>query len=258
MSQGRRTAIVTGGGGGIGGACATAIAAAGDAVAVIDIDLAAAEATRERIEAVGGSAIALQVDASDPEAIAAAVARVGEELGPVEVVVGTVSEERHDHALHTTREDLAAGFLGTVAGALALAQPSVRQMIDAGRGGRIVFIGSLHATLAFPEATSYNVAEAGLHSLARALARDLLPHRIGVNVVEPGWIRTPGESKWYSDEQLDAAEALQPWGRMGRPEDIGAAVGFFTSPAAEFITGTTLRVDGGLSLRMTDLPGAES
>jgi NAD(P)-dependent dehydrogenase (short-subunit alcohol dehydrogenase family) len=257
MSE-RRTAIVTGGGGGIGGACAEAIAAAGDAVAVLDWDRDRAEATRDRIEAAGGTAIALEVNAADDAAMEAAVLRVGEELGPVEVAVGTVSDERHDHALRTSVDDLAAGFLGTTGAALALARPAAEQMIERGRGGRIVFIGSLHATLAFPEATSYNVAEASLHSLARSLARDLLPHRIGVNVVEPGWIRTPGESHWYTDEQLDAAERRQPWGRLGQPADIGAAVAFLASPAAELITGTTLRVDGGLSLRMTDLPGAES
>jgi NAD(P)-dependent dehydrogenase (short-subunit alcohol dehydrogenase family) len=251
-------AIVTGGGGGIGGACAIALAAAGHPVAALDIDAAAAERTREHVVAAGGTAIALEVDATDAAAMAAAVTRVAAELGPVRVAVGTVSKELHHHVMSTDVEELAAGFRGTVGATAALALPVAEQMIAAGGGGRMVFIGSLHATLAFPAATSYNVAEAGLHSYARALARDLLPHRIGVNVVEPGWIRTPGESHFYSDEQLDAAEKAQPWGRLGRPEDVGAAVAFLASSAAEFITGTTLRVDGGLSLGMTDLPGTGS
>ncbi|MGV1046964.1 MAG: SDR family NAD(P)-dependent oxidoreductase [Solirubrobacterales bacterium] len=249
---------MTGGGGGIGAACAQALGAAGDAVAVLDRDVLAAEAVRERIEAAGGTAVALEVDAADAATVETALQRVGEELGSVEVAIGTISDERRSHALRTDLEELTAGFVGTTGAALALARPAAEQMVAAGRGGRIVLIGSLHATLAFPEATSYNVAEASLLALARSLARDLLPHRIGVNVVEPGWIRTPGELLRYGEEQLDAAEPKQPWGRLGRPEDVAAAVGFLASPAAEFITGTALRVDGGLSLRMTDLPGAES
>jgi glucose 1-dehydrogenase len=242
-------AVVTGGAGGIGAACVRALAAAGHDVAVLDPAPAR----------VAEAALQLAVDATAPQELAAALERVRAELGgPIGIAVGGVSHEQHGSALAITPEQLDASLRGTAHAALALAQPVARQMIDAGQGGRIVFVGSLHATLAFPAAAAYNAAEAALLAVARSLARDLLTHRIAVNVVEPGWIDTPGERRWYSEEQLAAAATRMPWGRLGRPDDVAAAVAFLASSQAEYITGTTLRVDGGMSLAMTDLPGADA
>lgn len=257
----RPLAVVTGGGGGIGGAIATALAAAGHDLVLIDRDGAALDAACERLAAATPAAttLAFVADASAPEAVAEALAETRATAGrALDVAVGTISHEQHGSALELTPEALRASVEGTAGAALALAQPAARQLIDAGKPGRIVLIGSLHATLAFPGTAAYNTAEAALLALARSLARDLLQHRIAVNVVEPGWIETPGERRFHSEERLAAAAAAHPWGRLGRAEDVAAAVAFLASPGAEYVTGTTIRVNGGMSLAMTELPGGTS
>jgi glucose 1-dehydrogenase len=250
----RPVAIVSGGASGIGGACAAALARDGHDVAILDRDEGALAAAAERLRATGARVEALAADATDAAAVAAALERCREALGPVAVAVGAVADERHGSALEIAAAELEQSVANTLGAALALVQGASRQMIEAQQPGRVVLIGSLHATIAFPGTAPYNVAEAALAGLARSFARDLLAHRIAVNVVEPGWIDTPGERRWHPEERLRAAGAAHPWGRLGRPEDIAEAVAFLASPAAAYITGASLRVDGGMSLAMTDLP----
>jgi glucose 1-dehydrogenase len=110
--------------------------------------------------------------------------------------------------------------------------------------GKIVIISSVLAEVAFPESAPYNMAKAAINHLAQTMAVELAAHRVNVNVIMPGWIDTPGERVFYSEQQIQESGALLPWGRIGTPEDIGKAVAFLASDDADYITGSILRVDG--------------
>ena len=95
----------------------------------------------------------------------------------------------------------------------------------------------------------YNMAKAAINHLGRTMAAELAGHHINVNMINPGWIDTPGERAFATEEELEEGGRSIPWRRLGRPDDIAAAVSFLVSDEADYITGATLRVDGGLMLR---------
>ena len=129
-----------------------------------------------------------------------------------------------------------------------MAQLVARLMVASGGGGEIVFISSIHAVGPYPLAVAYNAAKAGLNHMAATIAVELMPHRINVNVIEPGWIDTPGERLSFGEEVIAKAGPTLPWGRLGTPRDMGRAAVFLASDQSDYVTGTVLRVDGGLSL----------
>ncbi len=130
-----------------------------------------------------------------------------------------------------------------------MGQLVARHMVARGGGGKIVFISSVHARIPFARSAAYNAGTSGLNALAFTIAAELLKHRINVNVIEPGWIDTPGEHEAFGTQAIaDAAPGL-PWGRLGTPSDIGKAAAFLSSDEADYITGTTLLVDGGFWLK---------
>ena len=121
----------------------------------------------------------------------------------------------------------------------------VAGMVERGKGGKIVFISSVHGAMPYQNAVAYNAAKAGLNHMAKTIARELAPHKINVNIIEPGWIDTPGEHESFGTEYLMEQGRALPWKRLGTPADIGKAATFLSSDAADYITGTIMRVDGG-------------
>ena len=126
-----------------------------------------------------------------------------------------------------------------------MSQLVARHMVSRGNGGKIVFISSVHALMPYAKSVAYNAAKAGLDHMAQTIALELTEHRINVNAIEPGWIDTPGERGYFSDSTMQAAGSTLPWGRLGKPLDIGKAAAFLSSEEADYITGAILRVDGG-------------
>ena len=241
-----KVAVVTGSARGIGRGIALAFAREGASVMVNDLENAdAARETAGGIRALGRDADVCIADASDPAQVQSLVDAAVGRFGRLDIAVANAVYERHAPFLESRLDDMRRTAEVLLFGAYYLAQSAGRHMVARGGGGKILFITSIHGAQSFSTAAAYNMCKAGVNHLARSVANELAPHRINVNAIEPGWIDTPGERRFYTEEQLRAAGAQLPWGRMGRPDDIGRAAVYLCSDDADYATGTVLRVDGG-------------
>jgi NAD(P)-dependent dehydrogenase (short-subunit alcohol dehydrogenase family) len=232
--------LITGGARGIGEATARRLAAEGARVLVTDVDADQAARTAESIP----GAESFGCDVADRTAIEAAVAYAVERFGALDVLVNNAFSCSPDTPLLEDQPDDTFGLDLDICltGAFRCARAAVPHLAASGRGA-IVNIGSVNAEQAFGN-HAYSAAKAGLASLTRTLAADLAPRGVRVNQINPGTIRTRG---WSGREaSLEALSGVYPLGRVGEPEDIAAAVAFLASRDAAWVTGTTLRVDGGL------------
>jgi glucose 1-dehydrogenase len=250
MSLAGRTALVTGAARGIGRGCALALARAGADVAINDREHSSdADAVVAEIESLGRRAVLVEGDAFDRASCEQIVNRAIAALGWIDILVSNPAFSRRGAFLEYDPELFEKTLQGTLLGGFHMSQFVSRHMVARGGGGKIVFISSIHARIPFITAVAYNAAKAGLNHMARTIAAELLANRINVNVIEPGWIDTPGEHVTFGDDIMAKAGPTLPWGRLGTPEDIGRAAAFLCSDDADYITGTTLLVDGGLALR---------
>lgn len=244
-----KAALVTGASAGIGRASALLLAQNGADVAINYLTFPeAAEELAAQVRALGRRALLCRVDVSDQQAVEAMVEGVVRELGRLDIFVS--------NAVYSDRElfwkaDL-AGFRRTIDvtmwGAFYGLRASANAMIRQGQGGSVVVVSSGHAKVAIPSSMAYNMAKAALDQMARTAALELIQHRIRVNIVYPGWTDTPGERKFFSEDVLQRAGSALPWGRLAQPEEIARGVLFLVDPASEYVTGSTLVLDGGASL----------
>lgn len=237
--------LITGAGQGIGAATARRLASEGARVLVTDLDGDRAERTAAAIRETGGTAEALDCDVSDRSAVEAAVAHAVAAFGSLDVLVNNAYACTPDVPLFEDEPDEAwqRDLDITLTGPYRCARAALPHLVASGRGA-IVNIGSVNGEQDFGN-HAYSAAKAGLGSLTRTLAGHAGPRGVRVNLVAPGTIRTDA---WAGrDAQLSRVSALYPLGRVGEPDDIASAVAFLASRDAAWITGTTLRVDGGLT-----------
>ena len=244
-----KVALVTGASAGIGQATALALAEEGADVAVNYLTWPeSAEETAARIRALDRKALLCPVDVSDQSAVEAMVAKVVAELGRLDILVTCAVYSDEDYFY---RADM-VGFRRTVDvtlwGTFYALRAAANQMIRQGQGGSIVLVSSVHATMAIPTCAAYNMAKAAVDQLGRTAALELAPYRIRVNLMVPGWTDTPGERKYFSEEMLQHGGAQMPMGRLARPDEIARGILFLVDPASEYVTGSTLSVDGGGAL----------
>ena len=246
-----KVALITGSSRGIGRGCAEEMARAGAGVTVnYNSHREDGEEVAESVRSLGGDAIVVQADVSDRAAVDAMVAETVDHFGRLDVVVANAYYSRREPFLEMSVEGMRRTVDVSLFGAFHAAQAGARQMVAQGEGGSILFISSIHAIVPVPTSLAYNAAKAGMDHMSATMARELAEHRIRANVIEPGWTDTPGERQYATDEEIREGAARMPWGRLGTIQDIGRAAAFLCSDAADYVTGSVLKVDGGLSLQM--------
>lgn len=240
-----RIAFVTGGASGIGRGIALALAAEGADVAVFDVNRATAGEVAAEVRATGRRALVIDVDVTDLARVEAATREVVATLGRLDVLVNNVgwtpNEPFADSAPDTWQKIIAVNYLGT----LNCTRAALGVMVPA-RRGRIVSISSDAARVGTPREAVYAGAKAAIIGFSKSLAAEVARHGITVNVVSPATVDTPLLRGMLTPEQIDRREKANPMGRLGRPEDIAAAVVFFASPRAGYVTGQVLSVNGGV------------
>jgi NAD(P)-dependent dehydrogenase (short-subunit alcohol dehydrogenase family) len=256
-----KVALVTGAGRNIGAAIARAFAAEGAAVALIDIDASAAEKTAGQIKTEGGNCRAWSLDVGMAEAVAEISNQVRAHFGAVHILVNNAAvvprtSESNAMALDLPEDIWDQAFRVNVKGAFLMSREVGRLMIQDGAKGRIVNIISAAAESPRVGAVQYCCSKAALAMLTRVLALELAPHGITVNSVSPGLIQVPQTAPLTPGrrEYRDAFLRGIPMNRFGHPEEVARAVLFLAEDGSEYITGDTIRVDGGTLAGRSYLP----
>ena len=248
-TESQREAIVTGGAQGIGAAIAHRLSRAGIAVAVLDRNLAAADATVSELIAQGGRAIAVAVDVADEESVTRAVADVVARLGEPQILVNNAGVLRDNMLFKMSVDDWDLVLNVHLRGAFLMSRAVQKHMVPA-KWGRIVNISSTSA-LGNRGQANYAAAKAGIQGFTKTLAWELGPFGVTVNAVAPGFIatdmtRTTAERIGVSFEELQAtAAAATAVKRVGTPDDVAEAVAFFAGADSGFVSGQVLYVAGG-------------
>ncbi len=190
----------------------------------------------------------LKADVADIKSVDEMVAKMAADLGSVDLFVSNAAYSDRQLMLDADMEGFRRTIDVSMWGAFHGLRASAKQMVKQGKGGSIVIVSSPHAVLAIPTAMAYNMSKAAIDHMARTAAIELVKHRIRVNIVHPGWIDTPGERKFFSEEQMQVGGSNLPWGRLGRPDEIAKGIAFILSDDAEYMTGSTVAIDGGVSL----------
>ncbi len=251
-----KLAIVTGGAAGIGKAIALALANEGADVAIADIQDTKAEAVAETIVAMGRRALAISCDVGDSARVNAMVAQVVDAWGGLDILVNNAAIIAPGLFWELGDEDWHKIIRTNLDSVFFCSRAAARVMIKQGRGGRIINMSSIHATLSEPSAGPYTAAKGGIEAFARTMATELAPYRILVNCVAPGATYSELTTPMYTDAVKKSLFQRVPLQEIAQPEWIAAGVVFLASDDSRYMTGQVLTIDGGYVMDGS-LPGAE-
>ena len=248
MKLGGKRALVTGSDQGIGQAIAVRLAEEGaDVVVNYRKNRSGADETCEQVRKFGRRTAAIQADVGVVSDAQRVVADSIAALGGIDILVNNAGIEINAGFLDITDHDYSAVIDVNMTGPFFTTQAFARHRRDVKQPGKVINISSVHEELPFPHFTAYCMSKGGLKMMMRNLAIELAPLGVTINNIAPGAIETPINKKLLSDPKLlDPLLANIPLGRMGQPADVASVAAFLASPDADYITGTSIVVDGGL------------
>jgi len=250
-------ALVTGANSGIGYAVAKALAAAGAPVVVNYIaDPPSAERVVDEIRTAGGEAMAIRADVSREDEVQAMFRKMFDAFGTIHILVNNAGLQRDARFVDMTLHDWEFVLSVNLTGQFLCAREATREFLRRGvvpevscAAGKILCMSSVHEVIPWAGHVNYAASKGGVMLLMKSLAQELAPHRIRVNSLCPGAIKTPiNTAAWSTPEALSELLALIPYGRIGEPEDIGRAAAWLASDASDYVNGASLYIDGGMTL----------
>ena len=240
-----RVALVTGAATGLGAAIAIALAEAGADVACHG-NTRSPSSTCDQIESAGGVALAITGDLSKAETATDLITQTLDRFGRLDILINNAGTIRRAPAVDYSDDDWATVIEVNLSSVFRLSKLAGKQMIDSGRGGKIVNIASLLSFQGGITVPAYAASKGGVAQLTKALANEWAKHRINVNAIAPGYMRTTNTAALQADETRNR-QILEriPAGRWGEPEDVAGAAVFLSSSASDYVNGHVLVVDGG-------------
>ena len=249
MSFEGRVALITGASRGIGRATAWELSQRGADLAInYRSHPEEADQLAEQVRALGRRVIVIQADVAVQQAVEDMVARTVSDLGRLDCFVSNAAYSDRKLMVEADMDEFCRTVNVTMWGAFFGVRAAAQQMIRQNDGGSIAVVSSPHAVMPIPTSMAYNMSKAAIDHMSRTAAIELAQHGIRVNIVHPGWIDTPGERKYFTEEQMIEGAKQLPLGRLGQPDEVAKAIAYVLSDDASYMTGSTLTIDGGVEL----------